>query len=153
MILLPPKVTFPSSENIFSTNHSFRLMETFFSVWWKQCAFVQSFFSTVGNHYENKGEPILKEKHFPVSGKHFLRFYCQKKQFSGIVETYFSTNASFPVVETDFFANTNRFLIYFPETPASENSFLSSGHHPRPQSNFLKIALTPHDFAGNFYLI
>ena len=25
--------------------------------------------------------------------------------------------------------------------------------HPRPQSNFKKIALGPHDFAGNFYLI
>ena len=25
--------------------------------------------------------------------------------------------------------------------------------HPRPQSNFYKIALATHDFAGNFYLI
>ena len=25
--------------------------------------------------------------------------------------------------------------------------------HPRPQSNFIKIALEPHDFARNVYLI
>ena len=26
-------------------------------------------------------------------------------------------------------------------------------YQPRPQSNFKKIALAPHDFAGNLYLI
>ena len=26
-------------------------------------------------------------------------------------------------------------------------------NQPRPQSNFKKIALAPHDYAGNFYLI
>ena len=49
---------------------------------------------------------ILKEKHFHASGNHFLRFSCQKKLFFCKVETYFSTNASFRVVETGFFRNS-----------------------------------------------
>ena len=36
-------------------------------------------------------------------------FFCQRKQFffQRILETYFSTNSSFRVVETDFLASTN----------------------------------------------
>ena len=59
------------------------------------------------------GKPILKEKHFPASGNHFLWFSCQRKQFSRIVETYFTTNASFQIVRTDFLASTDHFLYIF----------------------------------------
>ena len=72
------------------------------------------------------GKPILKEKHFPASGNHFLWFSCQRKQFSRIVETYFTTNASFrivgtyfttnasfQIVGTDFLAGTDHFLYIF----------------------------------------
>ena len=46
-----------------------------------------------------------------ASGNHF-RFFCQRKQFFCIVETYFSTNALFWVVETDFLANTNHIIFF-----------------------------------------
>ena len=51
-------------------------------------------------------------------------FFCQKKQFFRIEEMYFSTNASFRVVETDFLAGTNHFLYIFSETPAGERFIL-----------------------------
>ena len=45
------------------------------------------------------------------------------------METYFLTNVSFWVVETDFLASTNHFLCFFSETPARESFFfLSSGN-------------------------
>ena len=69
------------------------------------------------------GNQFLIKKHFPASGKHFLWFYFQKKQFFCIEETYFSTNATFRVVETDFLASTNRFLYIFSETPTGESFF------------------------------
>ena len=37
------------------------------------------------------------------------------------------------------------------ETVALDETHLDA--QPRPQSNFKKIALAPHDFAGNLYLI
>ena len=85
-------------------------------------AFVQNF-SDVGNIAEIIGNQFLIKKHFPASGKHFLWFYCQKKQFFRIEETYFSTNASFRVVETDFLASTNHFLYIFSETLTGESFF------------------------------
>ena len=36
-------------------------------------------------------------------------------------------------------------------TPAPANN--PQTRQPRPQRNFKKIALAPHDVAGNFYLI
>lgn len=56
------------------------------------------------------GGPILKDKHFPASGNRFLWFSCQEKQFFGIVETYFSTNAS---LRADFCLLQTIFSIYF----------------------------------------
>ena len=38
-----------------------------------------------------------------------------------------------------------------PLTPVTSVSLMIS--QPRPQGNFKKIALAPHDFAGNLYLI
>ena len=49
----------------------FQIVKTF-SVQWRQYAFVQSFFSDVGNHYRNFWKLILKEKHFCAGGNHFL---------------------------------------------------------------------------------
>ena len=71
---------------------------------------------------------ILKEKHLPASGNHFLWFCCQTKQFFRIAETYFSANALFRVVKTDFLASTNHFLYIISETAAGESFFLSSGN-------------------------
>ena len=67
------------------------------------------------------GNQFLIKKHFPARRKHFLWFYCQKKQFFRIEETYFSTNVSFRVVEMIFLASTNYFLYIFSETPAGES--------------------------------
>ena len=92
------------------------------------------YFFLFGNHYWNYGEPVLKGRYFPACGNHLLQFSCQKKQFFhivDIVETYFSTNASFGVVETDFLASTNHFLSTFLKplpmktfSPSSRNVFL-----------------------------
>ena len=64
----------------------------------------------------------FKRKTFPASGNHFLWFFCQQKQFFRIVETYFSANDSFRVVETIFF-------LRIWDTPATASFiFLSSGN-------------------------
>ena len=36
-----------------------------------------------------------------------LAVFCQQNQFFRLVETYFSMNASFPLVETNFLVSTN----------------------------------------------
>ena len=51
------------------------------------------------------------EKYFPASGNHF-RFFSKKKQFFRILETYFSTNAPFRIVETDFLGSANHKLLF-----------------------------------------
>ena len=61
----------------------------------------------------------FKEKHFQ---NHFLWFSCQKKQFFCIIETYFSTNASFRLMETNFLACTNHFYMFL-GTTAVESFF------------------------------
>ena len=104
----------------------FRLVET--------VCFYSEFFSDVGNHYWNLGEPILK--HFPANGNHFLWFSCQKKQFFCIVETYFSINASFRVMKTDFLASTNHFLYFFRNSCRGKLLFLSSGTYSWKNPSF-----------------
>ena len=75
-----------------------------------------AFYLLLETMIEIRRESILTEKYFPASGNHF-QFFCQKKQFLRIVETYFSTNASFRVVETDFLASTNcKFFFRLVET-------------------------------------
>ena len=71
------------------------------------------------------GGTNFKEKHFQ---NHFLWFSCQKKQFCCIIETYFSTNASFRLVETNFMACTNHFLYVFRDYCWRKFFFLSSGN-------------------------
>ena len=44
--------------------------------------------------------------------KTIFDIFCQKKSFFRITETYFSANASFPVVETDFLVSTNHKLFF-----------------------------------------
>ena len=56
------------------------------------------------------GESILTGKYFHASGNHFQILF-QKKQFFCIVETFFSLNVSFLIVEMDFLASTNDNLI------------------------------------------
>ena len=70
----------------------------------------------------------LKEKHFPACGNHYLWFSFQKKQFFCIEKTYFSTNASFRAVETDFLARTNHFLYIFQRLLPEKAFFLFSGN-------------------------
>ena len=80
----------------------------------------------------------FKGKNFPVSGNHFLWFSCQKKQLFCIAETYFLTNVSFWVVETDFLAGTNHFLhIFFQKLLPEKTFFLSNG------KEFLNKSLIP----------
>ena len=74
------------------------------------------------------GVTNFKIKHFPASGNHFLWFSCQKKQFFGIMETYFSTNASFRRLGTYFLASTNQFLYFFQRLLPERAFLLSSGN-------------------------
>ena len=60
---------------------------------------------------------VINLNYFAASGNHF-RFFCQKKQFFRIVETYFSTNAS--LLETYFLTNPSFQLL--------EKGFLFSGN-------------------------
>ena len=101
--LLPPKITFTSSENKFFSKSVIPTTGNLFSVYGSSMLFFSEPFFCCWNHNWNYGEPILKE-----NGNHF-QFFCQRKQFffQRILETYFSTNSSFRVVETDFLASTN----------------------------------------------
>ena len=69
-------------------------------------------------------EPILKEKHFPASGKTiFADFLVRKSSFS------ISRNASFRAVETDFLVSTNHILyIFFQRLLPEIAFFLFSGN-------------------------
>ena len=86
---------------------------------------LETIFEIIGNQFQ-------KKKHFPSSGNRFLRFSCQKKQFFRIEEMYFSTNASFRVVKTNFLASTNHLYIYiyffFQRLLPEKAFFLSSGN-------------------------
>ena len=63
-----------------------------------------------------------------IRGSHFLWFSCQKKQFFCIMEKYFSTNASFRLMETNFLACSNNFLYVFRDYCQRKLFFLSSGN-------------------------
>ena len=71
------------------------------------------------------GGTNFKEKHFQ---NHFLWFSCPKKQFFCIMETYFSTNASFSLVETNFLGCTNHFLYVFRDHCRGKLFCLSTGN-------------------------
>ena len=107
--LLLPKITFTSSENIFFNDYFILASENSFSVSWKQYAFVRSIFLPLETMTEIRGESVLTENYFPVRGNYFLLFF-QKMQFFRIVETYFSTNSSFQLLEKDFFFSGNHLL-------------------------------------------
>ena len=71
------------------------------------------------------GGTSFKEKHFQ---NNFLWFSYQKKQFFCIMKTYFSTNASFRLMKTNFLACTNHFLYVFRHYCRGKLFFLSSGN-------------------------
>ena len=85
----------------------------------------RAFFLMLETIIEIRGTLILKEKHFPANGNHFLWFSCQKKQFCRIVKTYFSTNASFRLFKK---SSTNHFSYFFRDSCRGKLFFLSSGN-------------------------
>ena len=95
----------------FSRNLSFRLVETYLLFSGSSMLLFGAFFLLLETMIEISGNINFNKKCFPTSRNHF-RFFCQKKQFFRIVETYFSANASFRVVETDFLASTNHKLFF-----------------------------------------
>ena len=86
---------------------------------------------------------------------HFLWFFFhQKKQFFHIVETYFSWNASFRLVKTDFLARTNHFFscrqkLFF---LSSGNVFLSESFIPPIGKGFFSLMETV-TLPGSFFLL
>ena len=109
--LLPPKVTFTSSENVFfNESFIFRLVETHFLSSGNSMLYSMfGAFFCCWKPWLKLGGTNFNRKCFPASENHF-RFFCQKKQFFRIAGTYFSTNASFRVVEIDFLASRNHKL-------------------------------------------
>ena len=115
------------------------------------------------------GGPILKDKHFPASGNHFLWFSCQEKQFFGIVETYFrrmlrcgqtfvyykpfspyifqrllQVKTFFRLVEAYFWMNASFRLL--------EKDFLSSGNPLPYTAVFFVLEEIVTDMSGNQFL-
>ena len=99
----------------FSTNSSFRLVETYFLSSGNTMLSFRSFFLMLVTIIE-------------IRWNHFLWFSCQKKQFFCIMEKYFSTNASFRLMETNFLACSNNFLYVFRDYCQRKLFFLSSGN-------------------------
>ena len=111
-ILLPPKVIFPFSKNIFFKKSSVLASGNLFSVQWKQQTLVQSFlFCCWGRK--------LKEKSFPASANHLFNF-IDRRSFS-VWWKYFSMNASLRTVETKHLASRNHSL--YIEARVSESFF------------------------------
>ena len=111
----------------FSTNPSFRLVETYFLSSGNTMLLFGAFLLLLETMIE-----IRRNQWKPFS------IFCQKKQFFCILEMYFSTNTSFWVVETDFLASTNHKLFfrlmekYFLTNPSLqllEKDFFFSGYH------------------------
>ena len=98
-------------------------MEIYFLSSWNSMLLFRAFF-WCWKPLLKLGGTNFKRKTFFASGNHFLWFSCQRKQLFRIVETYFSTNVSFRVVETDFLASTNHCSYIVSDSPAGE-SFLS----------------------------
>ena len=94
----------------FSTNPSFRVVETYFLSNGNSMLLFRFFFLLLETMIE-LGGINLNRKLFSCWWKPFLNF-CQKKQFFRTVESYFSTNSSLQVVETDFLAKTNHKLFF-----------------------------------------
>ena len=90
----------------FSTNVSFRPVETYFLSSGNVSFCLESFFLPLKTMIEIRGKT---EKHYPASGDHF-RFFYKEKQFFRIKETNFSTSVSFRVMETTFLASKNHKL-------------------------------------------
>ena len=120
-ILLPPKVTFPSSEHIFQ-----RILH---SVQWKLClvetvCFVQSFLFYCWKPLLKLGRTILKEKHYPASENHsFLGFLPGEANFLYCGNLFFN--------ECFISGNGNRFFgqykpFSYTDIPASNSFFFSS---------------------------
>ena len=106
--LLPLKATFPSNFQLLLISGQWRLIFCLVET--------VSFCSELFLCCQKPIGGTNFRKHFPGTGNYFVWFSCQKKQNLSIVVTYFSTNASFRVVETDFLASSNIFYIFSRDT-------------------------------------
>ena len=123
----------------FSTNPSFRLVKTHILYCGNSVLLFGAFFLLLETMIEeinfNRKIFFCYWKPFSI----FLQKKKKKKQFFCIVETYFSTNASLQLVETDFLANTNHNKLFFrlvetyfltnPSLQLLEKDFLFSGNY------------------------
>ena len=99
--LLPPKITFTSSENIFFNDYFILASENSFSVSWKQYAFVRSIFLPLETMTEIRGESVLTENYFPVRGNHFLHFFPEDAVFPYSGSVFFN-EFLFPAIGEGF---------------------------------------------------
>ena len=74
------------------------------------------------------GGSNFKRKTFSCYWKPFSLVFLSEEAVSRIVETYFSTNASFRVMEMDFLASANHFSYFFPRLLLRKAFFLSHGN-------------------------
>ena len=70
----------------------------------------------------------FKRKTFLCRWKTFSLIFLSEKKFFRVQKTYFSMNASFRVVETDFLASANHFCIFCQRLLPEKGFFRSSGN-------------------------
>ena len=94
---------------------------------------------------------ILKEKHFPAIGNHFIWFSCQKKQILCIVKCIFQRMAHSGKKKRIFWLMQTIFYIFFRDSCWGKIYFPSSGNVFLNES-FIKILLSNghHHFTWKF---
>ena len=113
-MLLPSKVTFSSSGNLFSMNLSFWLMETFCLV--ETVCFNSELFLCCWKSLLKLEGTNLKEKHFLLVEIVFFYFLARRNTVFRYGGNVFLTNTSSQVVRTDFLASTNHFYIFLQDS-------------------------------------
>ena len=101
-----------------------RLVRTDFFVQWKQYFFGQCYFTVSRNHYWNKKKTDLRERahsyqwttDFLTSGNHFFLHFSETLASDSFFfvqwKRLFQQNPLFALVEKDFLASGNRFLLF-----------------------------------------
>ena len=86
-------------------------METNFLSSGKSMLLFEAFFLLLETMIEIRRNQFLQKFVFLLV-EIIFNLFCQKRQFFRILETYFSTNALFQVVEPNFMASTNHKLFF-----------------------------------------
>ena len=153
--LLPPKITFTSSENIFFNDYFILASENSFSVSWKQYAFVRSIFLPLETMTEIRGESVLTENYFPVRGNHFLHFFPEDAVFPYSGSVFFN-EFLFPAIGEGFSLqwkpSTSLEISFLPAetfTDVCENHFLKTDFIHASENSFPSQQISSSSIVSN----